>query len=256
MLSILFSGECPQCQLANQEIEMRQNKSDFWDCPECQLQIILEGDNAGLLTFRGKSDFKNSMKKFKLDLILEETNPDSYRNGTMIFDENHMKNFIQNNLDPVEEFTFLKLIDAYVNYKFNNFPKNEYDKQSKHFKIDFEDDTMVDKLRLRDKENNTNPMYAHWQLFDFLQIVLEKYYHNDNTNLPEIGMSKIEYYLSDKHFSNDIKRINSNPVFIKQTLKDLIIDLIRIVFLNEIVILSGDLEELKKIKSEMNTIQQ
>jgi hypothetical protein len=254
MISILFSGECPQCQLANQEIEMRQNKSDFWECPDCQLQIILEGDNAGLLTFRGKSDFKYSLKKFKLCCILEETNPDSYRNGNMILGENHMKNFIQSNLDPVREFTFLKLIDAYVNYKYNNYPKNEYDKQSNHFKIDFEDDTMVDKLSLRDRENNTNPMYAHSQLFAFLQIVLEKYYHNDNAGLPETGMSKIEYYMSEKHFSDNIKRINSSPVFIKQTLKDLIIDLIRIIYLNEKVILSGNLEELKKIRSEMSTI--
>jgi protein associated with RNAse G/E len=67
-----------------------------------------------------------------------------------------------------------------------------------------------------------------------------------------MGMSLIEHYLSIKHFPHDeLKLINSSPILIKQKLKELATDLIKIIYLNENILLSYDLEEMKKIKSEM-----
>lgn len=252
MINLIFSGKCPQCQFKNNRIEMRQNEADFWECPDCQLQIIYEGENAAILPFRGRNNFKTNLKKFGMDCILEETNPDSHRNGILILDENHLKDYLKNNVESIEEFTLLKLIDTYVNYKYNNHSKNIYDKQSKYFKIDFEDISIEEDLIKRDKENNQNPLYAHSRLFRFLQIVLDKYYRIDNSWLPEMGMSPIEHYLCVKHFPYDeLKLINSNPILVRQKLKELATDLIKIIYLNENILLSYDLEEMKKIKNEI-----
>jgi len=65
-------------------------------------------------------------------------------------------------------------------------------------------------------------------------------------------MSKIENYLCLKHFPHiEMEKINTNPVFIKQGLKGLIIDLIKIIYLEEKILLSYDIEELKMIENEI-----
>jgi hypothetical protein len=249
----IFSGKCPQCQLANTISETRENNYNFWECPECQLQIIVEGDCAGILQHRGIGNFQSNLLKLKKDYFLEETNGDTYSNGNLISDKYHLKNYLENQVHPIAEFTFSKLIDTFVNYKFNNASNEDYNKQSQYFKIDFEDITIEDKLIERDQINNQNYLYAHSRLYTFLKRILEKYYHTDNSWLPEMGMSKIEYYLCRKHFSvHDVKMINSNSVLIKQRLKELTLDLINIIYLNEEVLLSYDLEEMKKIKQEQN----
>jgi hypothetical protein len=85
-----------------------------------------------------------------------------------------------------------------------------------------------------------------------LQNIIIKYYKIDNSWLPEMGMSKIEYYLCTKHFpSYESEKINSNPLFIKQSLKELVFDLIRIIYLDEKILLSYDPSELLEINTEM-----
>jgi hypothetical protein len=70
--------------------------------------------------------------------------------------------------------------------------------------------------------------------------------------LPEMGMSKIEYYLCTKHFpSHEREHINSNPLFVKQSLKELVLDLIDIIYLDKKIPLSYDTTELLKINTEM-----
>jgi hypothetical protein len=252
MKSIIFSGKCPQCQIANESIEMRQNNIPFWECPKCELQIIIEKGNAVILRHRGEGDFKYNLLKFNLDCILEETGSDGYSNGIEILDFEHLEKYIKNNVQQSEKFSFTKLIDSYVNYKFKNQSKLNYIIQSEHFEIDFEDNSIEEILIERDKNRNQNQLYAHSRLFRFLKNVLEKYYKIDNSWLPEMGMSKIEHYLCKKHFPNyEIENINSNPLFIKQSLKELTIDLIRIIYLDEKIILSYDTTELLEINSEM-----
>ena len=65
-------------------------------------------------------------------------------------------------------------------------------------------------------------------------------------------MSQLQMYLCKKHFpDNERELINSDRSFIKQSLKDLIKDLIDIIYFDKIVLLSGDIKELQKIKKEM-----
>ena len=249
----IFSGKCPQCQLTNTITETRENYYHFWECPFCQLQIIVEVGCAGILQHRGTGNFQTNLLKLKKDYFLEETNGDTYRNGKLILDKNHLKNYLDNKVQPIAEFSFSKLIDTFVNYKFNNASNEDYNKQSQYFKIDFEDVTIEDKLIERDQINNQNSLYAHSRLYAFLKRILEKYYRTDNSWLPEMGMSKIEYYLCTKHFSvHDVKMINSSSVLIKQRLKELALDLIKIIYLNDEVLLSYDLEKMNKIKQEQN----
>ena len=253
MESILFSGQCPQCQLTENTVYMRQNNIPFWECPKCTLQILIENGNAVILRHRGKGNFEYNHVKFSNDCILEESDSHGYRNGIEILEFEHLEKFLNNEVQPSEKFTFNKLIDNFVDYKFNNQSKENYIEQSEYFKIDFEDCSIEEKLMERDKQRNQNPLYAHSRLYRFLQIILEKYYNIDNSWLPEMGMSKIEHYLCLKHLP-DYKRvkINSNPIFVKQSLKDLAIDLIEIIYFDEKTLLSFDPIEMKEINKEMN----
>lgn len=253
MKSILFSGQCPQCQILNDKVDMRQNNIPFWECPKCELQILIENENALILRHRGKGEFNYNLLKFDRDCVLEETNSNGYRNGKKILDFNHLEKYLENKVHRSEEFTFTKLIDNYVNYKFANQSKQSYIKQSEHFKIDFEDISIVEKLTERDEQRSQNPLYAHSRLFRFLQNILEKYHKSDNSWLPEMGMSKIENYLCLKHIPiHKREKINSNTIFIKQSLKELAVDLIGIIYLDEKPLLSFDLIELEEINKEMN----
>ena len=81
---------------------------------------------------------------------------------------------------------------------------------------------------------------------------MPKYNQSDNSLLPEMGMSQLQMYLCKKHFPNNkIDLINSEPTFIKQSLKNLIKDLIDIIYTDKKVLLSYDIEELQKIKQQM-----
>lgn len=252
MTNIVFSGNCPQCHLDNNKIEMRHNDFGFWECPKCLLQVLIEQDHALILPQRGDGNFKMTIAKLKKEYVLEETNSDTYANGILILDEKHLKDYLKKNIQPIEEFTLTKLIDSFVNYKFNGFSKKEYQKQSSHFKIDFEDSGIEEKLIDRDTNNNQNPLYTHAGLYFFLKIILNKYYNIDNSWLPEMGMTKILHYLSLKYFPrHESVLINSNPIFIKQRLKELTIDLMEIIYYDKKPILSYNLLEMKEINKEI-----
>lgn len=216
------------------------------------MQILVEDEKALILRNRGKGEFAYNLVKFNKEWVLAETGFDSYPNGRDIIDTDHLEKYLKNKVQPSKEFTYTKLIDSYVNYKFENQPEDNYRKQSKYFTIDFDDNSIQEKLEERDRERNQNPLYAHSRLYRFLKDILEKYYKIDNSWLPEMGMSKIEHYLSLKHFpKQDSELINSNPLFIKQALKELAEDLIRIIYLDERPLLSYDTIELLEIKTEM-----
>ncbi len=252
MKSILFSGHCPQCQLLNHSVDMRQNNHLFLECPKCDLQILIENEKALILQHRGKGRFVYKIKIFKREYVLAEADASSYPNGKEIIDTTHLEKYLKDKVQQSEEFTYTKLIDSFVNYQFDNQPEDNYRKQSEHFKIDFEDNSIQEKLIERDKNRNQNPLYTHSRLHRFLKLILEKYYKTDNSSLPEMGMSKIEHYLTLKHFpSYNRSLMNSNPLFVKQGLKELAEDLIRIIYLDDKILLSYDSVELLEIKNEM-----
>ena len=247
----LFNGQCPECKLNEVDMQMRLNFQEIWECPACQLQVLIESDNAPILRYRGKGDFQIKPSILKKHYRLEETRKDSYRNGKKITTADELKDFLAK-VEPQNEFSMLKLIDAYTQYKFNDKSKEPYKKQTKHFNIDFEDFEILDVLQIRDKTNSINPLFAHSYLFDFQNQLLWKYYNNDNSWLPEMGMSKIQYYLSLKHFPHfKSALINSDAFLAKQSLKGLLLDVIGIIHNNTKVLLSYDPKEVIKLNNEM-----
>jgi Zn ribbon nucleic-acid-binding protein len=110
MKSIIFSGQCPQCQIADNNVEMRQNNIPFWECPKCELQIIIEKGNAVILRHRGEGNFEYNLLKFKLDCILEETDSHGYPNGIQILDFEHLENYLEKEVQKSKEFSLKKLI--------------------------------------------------------------------------------------------------------------------------------------------------
>ncbi len=250
----IFSGQCPQCESSNTEVNMRENNMKFWECPECHLQLLIENDKAVIFRSRGTSTFIYRESKLKSSHFFEETGEDSYRNQICINDYNHLKYYIEHSVSKPLKYSLINLIESFVSYKYKNDSKKKYLDQSDHFKIDFEDISIKEKLRNRDKERNYNNLYAQVRLYDFLMRIFEKYSRNDNSWLPEMGMSKIEHYLCLKHFPTDsAKLINSNPLYVQQSLRDLIEDLIQIIYQDEKLILSYDMNEFYAIEMEMTT---
>lgn len=252
MENIKFDGTCPQCLLYNEEHLMRANNK-FWECPNCNLQILVENDKASVFHHRGEGMFLYNDDRFKGKVGLQEVGEDSYPNGIDITTEAELVKYLLLKVQQKEKYSIDNLIDSYVSYRFQGGSIDQYLVQSNHFKINFDDNEIEAILSLRDYHNKLSDQYSHLRLYRFLvDNVFPKYFRGDSGNLPEMGMSKLQMYLCMKHFGNrSSKIINSNPRFIKQALRSLIKDLISIIYFDEKVLLTGDLNEMLRIKQEM-----
>ena len=139
MKTISFTGICPQCTLYDEQHFMREN-GKFWECPNCNLQILIENNAASIFRHRGKGFFKLNNNKFNGNVPFQEVGSDSYPNGKQILVEKHLIEYLLNTVEQKPEYSIDKLIDTYENYKFKDGSKDEYLKQSLHFKIDFDND--------------------------------------------------------------------------------------------------------------------
>lgn len=251
MENLSFTGKCPQCELYNEASYMRENDKN-WECPSCNLQILVEQNTASIFRHRGKGNFKYSVNKFKGDLPYQEVGIDSYPNGAAITNNEDLIRYLLLKVDQKEKYSIDRLIETYENYKFSEGSFEEYQEQSLHFSIDFDNEDMVEILQLRDKEQKLSNHYSTARLYHFLvNNIFPKYHNSDNFGLPEMGMSKLETLLSMKHFSGSKRKlINSNPLFIRQALRKLIKDLIDIIYEDKDVVLTGDIQEMMKIKQE------
>ncbi len=55
---LYFNGYCPECQLQGRQVAMKLNGTDFWECPESGLQIVISPPMAVILRWRGQGIFK------------------------------------------------------------------------------------------------------------------------------------------------------------------------------------------------------
>ena len=251
MKTISFTGICPQCTLYDEQHFMREN-GKFWECPNCNLQILIENNAASIFRHRGKGIFKLNNNKFNGNAPFQEVGSDSYPNGKQILVEKHLIEYLLNTVEQKPVYSIDKLIDTYENYKFKNGSKDEYLKQSLHFKIDFDNDEIEETLGIRDKEQKLSNQYSTKRMYRFLiDNIFPKYYNSDNSGIPEMGMSQLQLFLSLKHFPNNKRDfINSDTFFIRQALKSLIKDLITIIYEGKEVFLTSDPELKLKIKQE------
>jgi len=251
MKTISFTGKCPQCSLYDEEYYMKENEK-FWECPNCNLQILIENNTASIFRHRGKGNFKLSLKKYNGEVPYQEVGFDSYPNGKQILNEKHLIEYLLNTVDQKPKYSIDKLIDTYENYKFKNGSIEEYQDQSHYFKIDFDNEEIEEILDLRDKSQKLSFQYTTRRMYRFLKDnIFPKYHNADSTWLPEMGMSQLQYYLCKKHLpTNERDLIDSDPSFVRQSLKNFIKDLITIVYEGKDVVLTGDLQLMMKIKQE------
>lgn len=251
MKTISFTGVCPQCSLYDEHILMREN-SKFWECPSCSLQILVENDHASILRHRGKGDLRFNHNIFKGNIPFQEVAADSYPNDVEILIEKHLIEYLLLKVDQKEKYSVDNLIDSYEDFRFNGKKSEDYQRQSAHFNIDFDNEEMVEIMQLRDENKNISEQYSTVRLYRFLvDNIFPKYYNSDNSWLPEMGMSQAEMYLSLKHFPNGKRDlINSDPSFVRQSLRNLIRDLIELIYFDKDVVLSYDPAEMLKIKQQ------
>lgn len=253
--SIFFTGKCPNCQRnRGLETEMVLNNKNFWECPKCNLQILIENNLASIFRHRGINDFKYSDHKFNNEIIFQEVDEQSYGNHILIIDNQHLSAYLKYSVEPEKLYSIDNLIESYVDFKFREKSNREYEYQSKFYKIDFQNEVILEKLSKKDEELNTNDQYSYKRLYSFLNHILQKYSMLDNSFLPEMGMSQIEFYLCRKHFpTNKNNLINSNPLFVKYAFKKILKDIIGVIYFDKNLILSYDFDELKKINEQMKT---
>jgi len=49
-MPVITDGHCPQCQLKGESYLIQLNRMDYWECPNCNLQMqMLEKDYLGIL---------------------------------------------------------------------------------------------------------------------------------------------------------------------------------------------------------------
>ena len=57
---IRFSGNCPECEMKGELIEMLLNSMDFFECPKCHLQVTAFPDAVAVLRWRGEGEFRQT----------------------------------------------------------------------------------------------------------------------------------------------------------------------------------------------------
>jgi hypothetical protein len=63
MFDKFFDGFCPECLLKDRRVEMILNGGDYFECPDCHLQVSTESLRAGMVTIlrkRGKGDIRQT----------------------------------------------------------------------------------------------------------------------------------------------------------------------------------------------------
>lgn len=70
---IQFDGYCPECLLHGEQVLMQLNNDGYLECPQSRLQIVLQGDCAGILRWRGNGQVQPAIKAFETPVQLTET---------------------------------------------------------------------------------------------------------------------------------------------------------------------------------------
>ena len=59
MEHIINNGFCPQCNLIGEEFNLILNREDYWECPNCRLQLqTVSDEHLGIVMERGNRELK------------------------------------------------------------------------------------------------------------------------------------------------------------------------------------------------------
>ncbi|KAA9332677.1 hypothetical protein [Adhaeribacter soli] len=238
METLLNDGYCPECQLNNEDVTLLLNRDDFWECPKSHLQLAVNGVDAVILKFRAIGQFRSEptygTKEINGAILTRSKGNSIFTDQTIFNSHDELREYLLNEVEPPLEFSLQNLAETYAKYKYGNPFTNEnnpltYKRQSKYFKIDFENSNIIKKLEKRDSEEERTYPYYYTHLYRLLLSLFEKYYNGDASWLPEMGMSQIEVDLCKKYFDGSAIEEMARDI-VKKKLFVFIVDLIKIIY--------------------------
>ncbi|MEJ8803422.1 GIY-YIG nuclease family protein [Pontibacter sp. H249] len=253
METLYNDGYCPECQLNNEEVVLMLNKDDFWECPKSSLQLAVYGIDAVTLKFRGIGKFKDA-PVYGTDEIcgaaLSRAEGDSILPTNSFFDSlDELRSYIQKEVEPNLELSLQNLAVSYIDYKYNGGSSHlSYKRQSKHFKIDFDNNNILKKLEKRDEVESVPFPSSYTHLYSLLMRLFQNYKEGNISWLPEQGMSLNQLHLCKKHLHSmpePITHIKDKEV-IRKRLSEFIVDVIEIIYRGKAVDDESHIEQVKK----------
>lgn len=243
------NGYCPECEMKQYKHSMRLNRSDFWECPNCNLQMLSLGRDGLILDFRGFSDFRSSITYAiqELDnLILKGVEDGTLNSNEHIFDDFvALEDYITKKVGEYLPFSLKNLIETYT--KGN---KKEYKRQSQYFKIDFDDSRIIKVLEKRDILEKVEYRNSYIHYYSFLPNIF-RHYKNEEPIFPEMGMSLNILHIVNKFFPRGVNIPN-----VKKRIEELIIEIIKIIYMKTQPILNpwySLVEDYKKSNSNLDS---
>ncbi|WP_082893377.1 GIY-YIG nuclease family protein [Rufibacter ruber] len=238
---ILNDGYCPECLLQDEEVELLLNKDDFWECPKSNLQLAVFGTDAVTLKFRGTGKFKEETEFGTQNIsgaALAHAKGANYYSDIVLFSSlDEFGAYLTNDIEPTLGLTLGNLAITYSSFKYGNPLAKEraemsYKRQSRHFKIDFENLGITKKLEKRDLEEGMSDYNSYTLLYRLLITLFERYHKVDISWLPEMGMSLNQAGLCNKHLHSLPEPVTfiNDPEFLRGRLLTFIVDLIEIIY--------------------------
>ena len=232
---MIFTGNCPQCELKGHKVEMLRYDIAFISCPVCGLTIIEDDKQAVIVPSRVRTDLETQRQIETAGSL----------GSPLVFKENEIETkeelayIIQTKITVFVPFSLHNLIDYYAKSLYADSEQkkkfaNEYKRQSGVLKIDFNDKSIIDKLKKRDVKAGNPKEKSFVHTHELMIFLFKKYYNNETSWLPEMGMGPYQLALCKKHLpSGDSKLLENNPYVRKQRLMSFIIDVVEIIYLDK-----------------------
>lgn len=231
-----FNGYCPECELKGKNTQMLRYNIGIVACPVCGLVIIPNSEEAFIGLTRVPEDLKHHTQT---EIAADPSIPLVVREHEPIKTKEELAYILQTKISPFVPFSLHNLIDYYARSLFANHEQkkkldHEYRRQSGVLKIDFTDNTILNKLKKRDVKAGNPKDKSFRHTYELMKILFNKYYDNDTSWLPEMGMGPYQLALCKKHLPNsDSKLLKNNPYIRKQRLMSFLIDLVEIIYLEK-----------------------
>jgi hypothetical protein len=125
----MTNGFCPACAINGEQVIMRINQDDFWECPKCHLQISTKNLLfATVLPWRGKSEFRTTNSNSFPDgwCITKPKKGSIDADETIIMTKAQFTEYVKNEVEKNSPVITSLPYYADLAYKFLHETKNPY----------------------------------------------------------------------------------------------------------------------------------
>ncbi|WP_155800960.1 hypothetical protein [Pontibacter sp. BAB1700] len=227
-------------------MKLMLNKDDFWECPKSNLQLAIYGVDAVTLKFRGTGKFKETPVYGTDEIcgaILSRAEENSIMPSNLFFNSHEeLRRYLQFEVEPNLELSLQNLAMTYITYKYGGGSLLPYKRQSRNFKIDFENKNILKKLEKRDVEEGLPFQHSYTHLYNLLTLLFQRQCDGNISWLPEMGMSQNQLEICNKflhHMPDPVTHITDKNV-LKQRLLIFIVDLICVIYHGQKANISSD----------------